>query len=675
MKQHPEHFESDKQQMHRAPETLIPNVLAQLGLESTYKNGAISSASLQKSLQANDWQTRLFALEAFHRQSESVPPELLVHLLHDEDASVRASAVRLLSKIDDSTAMSALETALHDPNWHVRETAVFALGQHISPPINLLLLAQNDEDSSVREAAAHVLREVQTEEFTMRSLTPDEVLQAQPNSRSHTTHGYMNNILQGIQNLGDRLVPNHYTRSTTSPQDMTSRKKMQRPVMRVVEIVVAAMVVLGLAGSWFALTQAVHTSTQNRTGTARTIKGRILYHQNEMTPAVYWTSNSKYVYISDKQNTLLHFINVVTKEVTTIANPDVVAQTTTGKLAALTPDGLSVCTVDNTGSALHIRIQSVLTNKTVFDASYPKIAQSSTGIIAQWSNDGTRIALSSDNGIITIANVTKIEPLVVLQGVHTPAKALEWSHDDRQLLSTTADGIMQAWNTLTTQRQFVVTVRSDTVSPYQQAFSPDGKYIAIVPNEQSIQILDAATGKVVLTRHDVMSPPGAYYLWLDNTHIVSYNEIDPQHATHTQVWDVNSNRLTLDIPLPAIGGAYTTYAGRKYIVTPEPNHTSTFQVWDALTSHKIATHTSSSTYAPLNLSPNGKYFIITAGGGDNKIDMWSATTGRTVALYYGSDKNVMTAQYSPDGKYLLSLSTNGTVNPVGSTLDVWQVPA
>ena len=189
---------------------------------------------------------------------------------------------------------------------------------------------------------------------------------------------------------------------------------------------------------------------------------------------------------------MLHFVNVATKHVTTIANPDLVAQTTPGKLAALTPDGLSVCTVDNTGSALHIRVQSVLTNKVLFDTSYPKIANTSTGIISQWSNDGTRIALSSDNEIITIANVTTVQPLVVLKGNHTPAKTLEWSSDDRQLLATTADGIMQAWNTITEQRAFVVTIRSDTVSPYLQAFSPDGKHVAIVPDTQSIQILDAA---------------------------------------------------------------------------------------------------------------------------------------------------------------------------------------
>ena len=429
MKQQPEQFESNEQLLHQAPKTLIPNVMAQLGLEGKRNLVDNSLSSLTISLQSEHWQTRLAALEALNRQGKLIPVEPLLLALHDKDASVRAIAVRLLGQRDDSVAMTGLEEALHDPDWHVRETAVFALGQHPSPPINLLLLTQNDEDSAVRKAATSMLQDMQTESFTVRSLSPDEVLQAQSSTRFSKVYDYTNILLRYIQGLEDRIVPRQHSqthRNSTTSEEGDSKGK-QRPVIRVLEVCVAAIVVFGLVGSWLTLTHSIHTSTQGHTGTPISPKSILLYHQDEMTPAVYWTSNSKYVYIHDQQDKVLHFINVVTKHVTTIANPDVVAQTTTGKLATLTPDGLSVCTVDNTGSALHIRVQSVLTNKILFDTSYPKIANTSTGIISQWSNDGTRIALSSDNGIVTIASVTTVQPLVVLKGIRTPAKALEWS--------------------------------------------------------------------------------------------------------------------------------------------------------------------------------------------------------------------------------------------------------
>ncbi len=594
-------------------------------------------------------------LAALHQQDGPVPIELLLQALHDEDASVRAVAVRLLGERDDNAAMTALETALDDSDCHVRETAVFALGQLISPPVDLLIQAQHDEDSVVREAATSVLLDIQTESFTIRSLPPNEVLPARSHTHFAKVFDYTNKILQWVQDIDDSTVPGQRSRTN----------------MRVLEIVVAVVLVLGLAGSWFALTYGVHTPTQDHTDTS--LKGSVLYRQDEMTSAAFWTSNSKYVYIYDQHNTVIHFVNVATKRVVaTIANPELVALRTTGKLATLTPDGLSVCTVDNTGSTLRIKVQSVLTNKIVFDASYPKIASTNIGIISRWSNDGTRIALSSDNSIITIVNVTTVQPLVVLKGATTPIRILEWSHYDRQLLATTANGTMQVWNTATGKRSFMVTIPFETVSSYLQAFSPDGKYVGIIPNYRSVQILDASTGKVVLTHHSTMSPQNASYQWIDSTHIVSNSTLGTSNEQHIQLWDIVSDRVTLSITLDADAG-YSTSAINKYIVVQAPTP-STSQVWDTATGHIVATHTSSSAFLPTS-SPNEHYFLTTSGRSDNKIDLWSGTTGKTIATYYGNDSIVVNAQWSPDGKYVFSLSTDGsTLNLVGAVLNMWRVP-
>ena len=48
MKQEPEQFEPNQQTPHQAPQMLIPNVLAQLGLEGKRKNVDHSLASLKK---------------------------------------------------------------------------------------------------------------------------------------------------------------------------------------------------------------------------------------------------------------------------------------------------------------------------------------------------------------------------------------------------------------------------------------------------------------------------------------------------------------------------------------------------------------------------------------------------------------------------------------------------
>lgn len=658
--------------LHQAPKALIPDVLGHLGLEGKRKIVDRSLASIKKSLQAENWHTRLAALEALDQQNGDVPIEPLLFTLHDADASVRAVAVRLLGQRDESVAMTGLEEALRDPDWHVRETAVFALGQHVSPPIDLLVFAQNDEDSAVRKAATSILQDIQTESYTVRSLSPDKVQQTQSNPHFSKVYDYTNRLLRHIQGLEDRIVPRQHSQTNRNfiMSEEGDGKVKQRPVIRVLEVLVATLVVFGLVGSWFALTHGVRTSTQGHTGTTPSYKGTLLYHQDEMTPAVYWTSNSKYIYIHDKQDTVLHFINVATKQVTTIANPDMVAQTTPGKLATLTPDGLSVCTVDNTGSMLHVQVQSVLTNKILFDTSYPKIANINTRSNFQWSNDGTHIAISSNNGTITLLNVRIKQQPVVLKGANADVNVVTWSQDDQQILATTGDGLVLLWNATTGQRTLDIKVSVYATNQFWLQLSPDSKHIVLVPNDQTIQILDATTGAKVFTYHDVMEAQNVDFIWLDNTHIISVSEnISPQEQ-HVQIWNATTGRVTLDVPIAA-NSRWTTSYNNKYVVTQAPDGI-TSQVWNATTGRKVTAHASSSTYLP-GSSPNEKYFITTAGGNDNKIDMWSTTTGKTVTMYHSSDPSVISAMWSPDGKYLLSLSTNGRMNPVGSTLDLWPI--
>ena len=133
-------------------------------------------------------------------------------------------------------------------------------------------------------------------------------------------------------------------------------------------------------------------------------------------------------------------------------------------------------------------------------------------------------------------------------------------------------------------------------------------------------------GEVVLTHHDVSQ--SAYYEWIDSTHIISDNQIGASNSRHIQVWDVVTGHITLDTALPSAGTS-TFYANSKYIVVPAPN-VPAFQVWDAITGRKVATHYTSSIYTPFSSSSNEKYVITTVGGNDNKIDMWSATTGKTM---------------------------------------------
>jgi hypothetical protein len=81
--------------------------------------------------------------------------------LTDEDETVRASAVHVLGNMQRRQALPLhrLVEALGDADWHVRETAVFALGkQGERIPQEVIKTALYDKDFSVREAARLVLQ-------------------------------------------------------------------------------------------------------------------------------------------------------------------------------------------------------------------------------------------------------------------------------------------------------------------------------------------------------------------------------------------------------------------------------------------------------------------------------------------------------------------------------------
>jgi outer membrane protein assembly factor BamB len=77
--------------------------------------------------------------------------------LNDPDPAVRAAAVRVLASRGEETPLEWLLSAPSDSDWFVRARVVRALEQRASVSLEPLLVALRDEDASVRAAALSVL--------------------------------------------------------------------------------------------------------------------------------------------------------------------------------------------------------------------------------------------------------------------------------------------------------------------------------------------------------------------------------------------------------------------------------------------------------------------------------------------------------------------------------------
>ena len=104
----------------------------------------------------------------FQETSSPSPEEvtvLLTTLLHDKSFEVRRTAAESLGKIGDRTAASVILPAIKDPVPEVRAAAAQALGRLSSDStegvVDALILALEDPDDSVKEAAALAVSEIE----------------------------------------------------------------------------------------------------------------------------------------------------------------------------------------------------------------------------------------------------------------------------------------------------------------------------------------------------------------------------------------------------------------------------------------------------------------------------------------------------------------------------------
>jgi WD40 repeat protein len=163
--QHGEQTEEQEQSSStRAPTSAIDAIMARLGLARESDEPASDTSKLAQDLADPSWKIRMQATQKLGKIGKQAPLELLLVALNDQHRSVRAAAARALGRNPRPAAISALVKALTDDEWVVRAEAALALGQMGErAPLEPLLAATRDQDAAVRAAAHKALGEIGAE--------------------------------------------------------------------------------------------------------------------------------------------------------------------------------------------------------------------------------------------------------------------------------------------------------------------------------------------------------------------------------------------------------------------------------------------------------------------------------------------------------------------------------
>jgi WD40 repeat protein len=245
-------------------------------------------------------------------------------------------------------------------------------------------------------------------------------------------------------------------------------------------------------------------------------------------------------------------------------------------------------------------------------------------------------------------------PVRLFTGHTGTVQSAHFSADGKRLVTCgqwpEGDKTLRVWDVATGNQQLKIDHPSQAA---MAVFSPDGSLILSAGVDANAYLWDAATGKPVRTLRG--HAPG----WLYG---VAYSADGKRVMTcgadkTVRVWDPATGREV---------GKFTghTAAVRRVAFHPDGKHAlsagrdSFVRMWELESGKEVRTFKSSGEWANcLALTRDGKY--VTTGGKSMRI--WEVATGKLVRECVDAHPNGATAaDFSPDGRILLSSGTGGT---------------
>jgi WD40 repeat protein len=308
--------------------------------------------------------------------------------------------------------------------------------------------------------------------------------------------------------------------------------------------------------------------------------------------------------------------------------------------ARFSPDGSTVVTASADGSArLYDARTGVLrtTIKGTIIGGQPELPLQ----LAAFSYDGSTL--------MTAGNGTSLhQALLYYAATGAPRTALmvhtaqitsaAFSHDDRLVVTASADGTAKVW--VTGWLNTAVTLRGQSGTVEDATFSPDDSEIVTAGQDGSVDVWDTGVGRIFATVPSGITACGS----------------EPKLQNF-----VTNAAISHD---------------QKYLVVTSDDCTA--RVWSMQTDRLVATLTGHTDQVwGVAFSPDDRWLVTS--GADDTARVWDTRDWHTVVILRGHTNIVWNAAFSPDGRYLATASSDGTVRlwDTGTwrTIRVMKLPA
>jgi WD40 repeat protein len=299
-----------------------------------------------------------------------------------------------------------------------------------------------------------------------------------------------------------------------------------------------------------------------------------------------------------------------------------------------------------------------------------------------WSPDGQRVASASWDRRVRVWYAASGSEVFCLHGHEGDVNAVAFAPDGRSLLSGSADRTARLWDAaggepsrslldgpgLAQGRSWGIILQQPL------AFSPDGKQVVSVQNNEVVRLWDVASGLPVRTLFEYLgavncvavSPDGAQLLtgFTDGTF---------------SIWDLRtpSNHYCLDHlrtlrePEKKTAANCATYsADGRLIATGSRN--GMVRIWDAQTGAEVRSievafvrphfpGKETDSIQAIAFSPDARRLAVGTLTTQN-VRIWDVDTGEEVQRLQGHEHCVIDVAFSPDGRRLVSGSLEGMMH-------------
>ncbi len=276
--------------------------------------------------------------------------------------------------------------------------------------------------------------------------------------------------------------------------------------------------------------------------------------------------------------------------------------------------------------------------------------------------------------------------LPLVRALDHPAPVLNavFSGDGTRVLTASEDRIERAWEAAT-GRPIVGALRSEdavllAASPPGDARGDASRSDEIPPGTTSVLgardrriawVLDAATGRFVVLRVAAAGLPSSARFSPDGRRVVTLHEDDT-----AWVWDAGSGLPVLG-PLAhqdELNSARFSPDGTR-VVTVSGDRTA--RIWDVVTGKLLAALQHRDQIVSAEFSRDGTR-VITASR-DKTARVWDAVTGKSLLAPFAHDERLLTAAFSKDGSRVVTVSAHAVrvwdVSLDDRTLDEWTAVA